>query len=266
MLRNLRFVLKNLTRLLFIFVLQCDVGFYFNEDGKTCDECAGGGRWEALFTSSTGIFIIVIIVLAFATWAYFRFTSHDEEEAHVVIDGNENTEGGAAETSSSEQQPHHSKPKRDSYDSFKETTEKTMTTRKKWLWLETKLRALAIFLQIVLNIDFNCDIIFPDIFEGVLRTVSILNLNVLPALGIQCCTSYKKTACDSSIVTILALIALFCQDCRMRMICLHGIVTFTTSDAHICLGNSQTTFYQRIKGFLGSTTATPWSQRPLGQS
>ena len=56
----------------------------------------------------------------------------------------------------------------------------------RWESAETKLKALAAFLQIVLNISFTCTVKFPVEFQAVLTTLSLFNLDILPALGIQC--------------------------------------------------------------------------------
>jgi hypothetical protein len=56
----------------------------------------------------------------------------------------------------------------------------------RWERVETKLKALAAFLQIVLNISFTCTVQFPIKFQSVLTTLSVFNLEILPSLGIQC--------------------------------------------------------------------------------
>lgn len=96
--------------------------------------------------------------------------------------------------------------------SFKDVSEKSTKARKKWQWLETKLRAIAIFVQIVLTIGFNCFITFPLNFENVLTTVAVLNLDILPALGIQCWLSqfdYIDSMITTTVGPILLSVILF---------------------------------------------------------
>jgi hypothetical protein len=51
---------------------------------------------------------------------------------------------------------------------------------------QDKFKAFVAFCQIAVSIPFNCVIEFPSPFEKILRGLEIFNLNVIPALGLQC--------------------------------------------------------------------------------
>jgi len=57
---------------------------------------------------------------------------------------------------------------------------------KVWKSAATRAKALVAFMQIVSSVAFNCSIVFPPIFERVLGILGIFNLDVVPALGLQC--------------------------------------------------------------------------------
>ena len=66
-----------------------------------------------------------------------------------------------------------------------------------WTNLFHKLRAICVFLRIVLLVGFNCVVTFPTSFELVLAALSIFNLDILPALGIDCwLTKFKLHSYD----------------------------------------------------------------------
>jgi len=130
----------------------CDKGFYHNADKNECIDCSEGGKLRALLTSSGAIVLMVLIVSVGAGCLYRR--CHRKR-------GEENTE-----------------------DFEVVRLEQKMQAR--WESAETKLKALAAFLQIVLNISFTCTVKFPVEFQAVLTTLSLFNLDILPALGIQC--------------------------------------------------------------------------------
>jgi len=42
------------------------------------------------------------------------------------------------------------------------------------------------FGQIAVNIGFNCDIRFPEMFENVLSALAVVNIDIIPSLGMSC--------------------------------------------------------------------------------
>ena len=58
--------------------------------------------------------------------------------------------------------------------------------KKVWKSAATRVKALVAFMQIVSSIGFNCDVTFPAVFEQILGALSIFNMDVVPALGLQC--------------------------------------------------------------------------------
>ena len=76
-----------------------------------------------------------------------------------------------------------------------------------WTNLFHKLRTICVFLRIVLLVGFNCVVTFPTSFELVLTALSIFNLDILPALGIDCWLSkfdYIHTMISTTIAPIAA--------------------------------------------------------------
>mmetsp|Transcript_57436 Transcript_57436/g.113194 ORF Transcript_57436/g.113194 Transcript_57436/m.113194 type:complete len:737 (-) Transcript_57436:21-2231(-) len=55
---------------------------------------------------------------------------------------------------------------------------------------KNKFKASVAYCQIVVSISFNCVINFPSLFEKILRGLEIFNLNILPALGLQCISRF----------------------------------------------------------------------------
>jgi hypothetical protein len=133
----------------------CSDSFYYNKDEDTCDDCSKGGQTHALITSSEGIALIIlmsIILILCVFMVYERFnSSRAKDEAYA-----------------------------------QEVTAATVKWRAGWKHMETILKVLTAFVQIVVNISLVCFITFPSKFEVMLTAFSILNLDVLPALGIQC--------------------------------------------------------------------------------
>ena len=95
-----------------------------------------------------------------------------------------------------------------------ETSEAEKKGKGFWTNLFHKLRAIGVFIQIVLLIGFNCVVTFPTSFELVLTALSIFNLDILPALGIDCWLSkfdYIHTMISTTIAPIAAsLLWFFC--------------------------------------------------------
>jgi Na+/H+ antiporter NhaD/arsenite permease-like protein len=128
----------------------CDKSYYHNDDKNTCDDCKEGGKLRALLTSSAAIALMTLVVVSALVCLYCRYQRK--------------------RIKSSEE----------------DTSSLQKRARARWQRAETKLKGLAAFLQIVLNIDITCAVQFPKKFESVMTALSFLNLNVLPALGIQC--------------------------------------------------------------------------------
>jgi hypothetical protein len=51
---------------------------------------------------------------------------------------------------------------------------------------QVKVKALAAYFQIAVNISFNCGVTFPLSFNRVLDALKIINVDLIPALGLQC--------------------------------------------------------------------------------
>ena len=66
---------------------------------------------------------------------------------------------------------------------------------------KTRLKCLMSFGQVTANIGFTCSVTFPPIFERILNVFAVLNMDLLPALGLAC----RKSNLSFSIVEILAL-------------------------------------------------------------
>jgi hypothetical protein len=59
-------------------------------------------------------------------------------------------------------------------------------SKKVWKSASARVKALVAFMQIVSSTGFNCDVTFPPLFEKLLGALGIFNLDVVPALGLQC--------------------------------------------------------------------------------
>jgi hypothetical protein len=51
---------------------------------------------------------------------------------------------------------------------------------------QTKLKLLVAFVQIVINIGFNCNVTFPDVTERFFDKLGIFNFDIVPSLGLSC--------------------------------------------------------------------------------
>ena len=51
---------------------------------------------------------------------------------------------------------------------------------------KTRLKCLMSFGQVTANIGFTCSVTFPPIFEKIMNVFAVLNMDLLPALGLAC--------------------------------------------------------------------------------
>lgn len=51
---------------------------------------------------------------------------------------------------------------------------------------QVKVKALTAYLQIAVNISFNCGVAYPANFTSFLDGVKVINVDLIPALGLQC--------------------------------------------------------------------------------
>jgi len=56
--------------------------------------------------------------------------------------------------------------------------------------LQSKVKALTAFSQIAVNVGFNCNLEFPPLYEKFMSSFSIVNLDIVPSLGLPCQFSY----------------------------------------------------------------------------
>jgi len=70
---------------------------------------------------------------------------------------------------------------------------------------QTKLKSLIAFIQIVINIGFNCNVTFPDVTERFFDKLGIFNFDIVPSLGLSCRFPSFDYVTRMIIVTIVPL-------------------------------------------------------------
>jgi len=71
---------------------------------------------------------------------------------------------------------------------------------------QTKLKALVAFVQIVVNVDSNCNIVFPEVTARFFDKLGIFNLDIVPSLGLNCRFSSFDYVNRMIVVTIVPLL------------------------------------------------------------
>jgi len=138
--------------------------FYLEPSSRTCIPCGDGGGIKQLFTP-------IPILMACMLVAFFASLS-------CLVCGSRAKAKASAKRKDSEVSQ--------SIRILHTVRKCAAFVKKEVKKAQIKSKALYAFMQIATNIGFNCNVTFPVEFEISVKLVSIVNLDVLPAFGLQC--------------------------------------------------------------------------------
>ena len=198
---------------------MCQENFWFSVEDGTCKSCDDLDDADRIFQSTGIIILLCLIGLILVIYSLYKLYGPPQEEEEV--DGDEEkpesfdeatSAGGEVETTSANTRTSvldvngAGKVNRrdlmdalDQYGDDKIITEDLpapkapsaliaffMTLRKLRRKFQTRMKAFWSFGQILVNIGFNCDIPWPETFSYIINALSIINIDLVPHLGLAC--------------------------------------------------------------------------------
>jgi len=87
---------------------------------------------------------------------------------------------------------------------------------------QIKIKILVAFGQIAINTGFNCKVDFPKTFTAVLNALKLLNLDIVPSLGLQCKFNFDYCSnmvivCISPLIILFILLVQYFKQTRLDM-------------------------------------------------
>ena len=146
---------------------RCLDGFFYSTADQLCLTCEGGGGLsiERLFSTPSGVVVLLLVlVVLYGAYSCIKQGKNDDDDGG---DGS-NDRDAKAVAEDNVRMIRKKVPGRRSSMSFKAATVAALDARKRLKKAENKIKAILVFMQIVLSISVTCVITFPYQFEMIL--------------------------------------------------------------------------------------------------
>ena len=148
----------------------CDPsGYYFNPDQRSCVECGELKNPITMWLHSPTLIIftvLLVLAIAAATSVCCASSTAKANERMALVAGVQ-----------------------DKIEGMSVVQQVVSTIRARLPGVKhskVKLKCFVSFSQIVATVGFTCNVSFPSIFETIISPLALMNLNIVPALGLQC--------------------------------------------------------------------------------
>ena len=164
----------------------CDDDHYHQRESSSCAKCKNDvDPWRVL--TSVGVIFLLGVIVAAVLYKIYRSRKEGE-------DGDE--------------------------DGSEDAGKYIMWMRKMMRKGRTRAKALWAFGQINVNVSFNCGISFPRIYEQVTAALGFVNVDLIPALGLECLArfNYISTMLLTTLAPIVVCLLLWqgCLECHRK--------------------------------------------------